>query len=162
MPQSLRQIRLAMAGLMLPLPTLLVLLLCFGSGGCSVLMAATQPEKKDLKLFNPGTARGLVLAEFGSPIASELRNGLRVEVYSFTQGYDKLNKGIRVAGHATADFFTVGLWEIAGTPTEMIFSGERMVYQVQFDRDDRVASALKLDQRAAAFKPPPPSAVAGK
>lgn len=118
--------------------------------GCAVVMAANQPAKKNLKRLDPGTPRGLVLAEFGQPSATETRDGKRTDIFVFTQGYDKLNKGTRVVGHAVADFFTLGLWEIAGTPGEMAFDGDKMVYQVVYDANDNVISALLLERKLMA------------
>jgi hypothetical protein len=40
---------------------------------CSVIMAAKQPEKKNVELFNIGTPGSMLLAEFGMPVGSELR-----------------------------------------------------------------------------------------
>ena len=42
---------------------------------CSVFMAAKQPDKKNVDLFAVGTHRSLLLAEFGMPTISELRDG---------------------------------------------------------------------------------------
>ena len=62
--------------------------------GCSVYKAANQPSEKNIGLFTVGTSRSALLAEFGNPIASEMKSGKRVEVYKFTQGYSSGAKGL--------------------------------------------------------------------
>jgi hypothetical protein len=116
------------------------------TSGCAVVMAAKQPSKKDLGLLSPGVPRNLVLAELGQPVATETRTGKRVEVYSFVQGY---SKGVRVSrsiAHGAADVFTLGLWEAVGTPTEAIFDGTRVAYEVTYDASDRVEQVVVLKQ----------------
>ena len=45
--------------------------------GCSAYMAANQPGPKDLSLLTKGTPRGKLIAEFGSPINTEVKDGAR-------------------------------------------------------------------------------------
>ncbi|HEX6164176.1 MAG TPA: hypothetical protein VFZ31_12470 [Vicinamibacterales bacterium] len=112
--------------------------------GCSVAMAAHQPSRKDTKLFSQGVPRSLVVAEVGAPVTSETRAGKRVEVYAFTQGYSKAARVGRTIGHGAADVFTLGLWEVVGTPTEAAFNGKRVVYEVTYDAADRIESVAVL------------------
>ena len=49
--------------------------------GCAVVMAAKQPDKKDVSLLAYGMPRSRILAEFGPPLSSELRDGKRIDVY---------------------------------------------------------------------------------
>src|SRR4029079_11745880 len=86
--------------------------------GCAVYMAANQPEKKDVGVFKPGTPRSTVLAELGTPVETTMRGGAKVDVFNFTQGYSNLEKGGRAVLHGAADVFTLGLWEVVGTPIE--------------------------------------------
>ena len=118
--------------------------LALGSAACSVVMAAHQPSKKDVKVFNRGVPRSLVLAEVGAPVTTETRAGKRVEVYAFTQGYSKAARVSRTIGHGAADVFTLGLWEAVGTPTEAAFNGSRVVYEVTYDTADRIESVVVL------------------
>jgi len=114
------------------------------SAGCSVFMASKQPSKKDVGLFKVGIPRGLLLAEFGSPIHTEQKDGKRVEIFKFVQGYSAGAKAGRAVFHGAADVFTLGLWEVVGTPTEGAFSGDDIAYQVTYDKDDRIAEILAL------------------
>jgi outer membrane protein assembly factor BamE (lipoprotein component of BamABCDE complex) len=112
--------------------------------GCSPVMAAHQPSRKDVELLRPGIPRNVVLAELGEPVTSETKDGKRVEVFSFVQGY---RKGVRVGrtiGHAAADVMTLGLWEVAGTPTEATLNGHTVAYEVIYDASDRVEQVVLL------------------
>ena len=42
----------------------------------------------------------------------------------------------------------MGLWEIIGTPTETVFNGKKMSYEIFFDQNDNVESykLLTLEQ----------------
>ena len=42
----------------------------FNITGCSVFMAAKQPEKKDTKMLAVGVPRAVILAEFGAPVST--------------------------------------------------------------------------------------------
>ena len=85
--------------------------------GCSVYMAARQPDKKNLDVLTVGTPRAMVLGELGQPVSTEIKDGQRTDVFAFTQGYGKGAKTGRAIFHGLADVFTLGLWEAVGTPT---------------------------------------------
>ncbi|WP_130802719.1 hypothetical protein [Acinetobacter ihumii] len=110
------------------------------SSGCAVVMASNQPSKKNLTVLNTGIPRNHVIAEFGAPVMSEYKDGQRVEIYTFQQGYSKLNKTSRVIWHGLADVASAGLWEVIGTPAESYFDGKKLSYQIVFDQQDHVAS----------------------
>ncbi len=112
--------------------------------GCSVYMAAHQPDKKDIDLFKVGIPRAVLLDEFGQPSASDEKDGERTDVFSFVQGYSKGAKNARATWHGVADVMTIGLWEVVGTPTESLNSGDKMVVEVKYDKDDRVAQVKYL------------------
>ena len=89
-------------------------------------------------------SRSMLLAEFGQPTATETRDGKKVDVFSFTQGYSKPAKAARAVFHGVADVFTLGLWEVIGTPTEGVFDGTRMALQVTYDGNDRVEHVVDV------------------
>ena len=123
--------------------SILPLILLFSN--CAVYMAATQPAKKAIELFRPGTPRVLLLAEFGTPAGSEVDDeGIKREVFVFQQGYSTGAKVTRAVGHGVADIFTFGMWEAIGTPTEAIFDGNEMAYDVKYDEKENVKTALLL------------------
>ncbi len=112
--------------------------------GCSVFMAASQPTKKNLEVLNKGTDRNYVLAELGSPVSTETKYGKKVDVFSFKQGSSTGAKVGRALFHGTADFFSFGLWEVVGTPTEAVISGKKLAFEVMYDENDRVEKVLAL------------------
>ena len=122
----------------------LLVLLVGSSYGCAATMAAKQPGEKDLSIFTPGTSRGMVLAEYGKPVTSEIIKGNKTEVYKFTNGYSTGNKVVRVMFHVAADFFTLFLWEFVGMPIEMGFDGTEMAYQVKYDGEEKITTAELL------------------
>jgi len=107
-------------------------------------MAAHQPDAKNLGVLAKGTPRNLVLAEIGQPKATEMRDGKRVDVFSFVQGYSKGAKAGRAAFHGAADVLTVGLWEVVGTPTEATFDGKKLAFEVTYDDHDNVEKVVQL------------------
>jgi len=114
--------------------------------GCSAFMAAKQPPKKNLGVLKEGTPRSLLLAEFGQPVATETKDGKRVDVFSFTQGYSKGAKAGRALFHGAADVFTLGLWEVFATPTEGIFDGKKLAFEVTYDASDKVEKVITLQK----------------
>ncbi len=120
----------------------LLLIISFALSGCSTVMAARQPNKKDVSVFNTGTLRNKVIAEVGNPVSSEEVDGKLVDVFSFTQGYHKGAKAGRVLAHGAADVLTLGLWELVGTPTESIFDGTEVKLEVHYDEGNRVKKVI--------------------
>lgn len=116
-------------------------LLVPGLVACSVHRAANQPPKKDLSLVKAGIPRDLVIAELGGPIASEETPEGRKEIYQFIQGYSAGNRTGRAVFHGAADLFTLGLWEIVGTPIEGNYNGKKMTMRIIYDEHDNVKSA---------------------
>jgi len=43
-----------------------------------------------------------------------------------------------------ADVFTLGLWEVVGTPAEAIFSAKDMAIKVTYDKDEKVKDVVYL------------------
>lgn len=119
-------------------------IVCISLEGCSVYMAANQPSQKDLSVIKEGTERSLVISELGVPKVSEERNGQKVEIYMFKQGYDGFVKTGRAVFHGAADVFTLGLWEIVGTPGESHFDGTDMTIEVTYDENNKVESSRIL------------------
>lgn len=119
-------------------------LLILPSLGCAPYMAAKQPSAKNLDLLRVGTPRNMLLAEFGAPAVSEVRNGTQHEVFKFVQGYSTAARTGRALFHGVADVATLGLWEVVGTPTEAIFSGDEMAYDVTYDKNDVVDQVTVL------------------
>ena len=126
---------------------LLLIAFTFSSSGCATVMAAHQPGKKDLNVLAVGMPRDTVIAELGSPVHTETENGKKVDIFKFVQGYSQANKTLRTIGHGVADVFTLGLWEVVGTPTEATFNGQDMAIKVTYDQNDKVEEFAYLKKR---------------
>ena len=113
-------------------------------GGCSVYMAAHQPSEKNIALFKVGTSRDALIAEFGVPVTSGVRNGKKYEIYRFKQGYSQGAKTARALVEGTADVFTLGVTEVISTPVEAINDGDLQVYEVTYDSNDCVDQVILL------------------
>ena len=116
----------------------------FNLTGCSVFMAAKQPEKKDTKMLAVGVPRAVILAEFGAPVSTVKNGDETVDIFSFKQGYGKAAKFGRMMFHGVADVATLGLWEIIGTPVESGFDGNNIAYQITYDQNDNVKTVVQL------------------
>ena len=122
-------------------------------------MAANQPGPKDLSLFTKGTPRAKLIAEFGAPINTEMKDGARKDIFKFTHGYDAGVRAGRAVLHGAADVFTLGLWEVVGTPTEGYLNGSQLSAEVVYDTQDTVATVIPLtgeeELRRGIAKPKP-------
>jgi TRAP-type C4-dicarboxylate transport system substrate-binding protein len=112
--------------------------------GCSIFMAANQPDKKDLSVLTAGTPRARLLEEFGQPISSRLQGDKRIDLFTFVQGYRKEVKAVRALGHGVGDIATVGLWEFAGTSAETVLDGKKLSFEVTYNRADCVERVVRL------------------
>ncbi len=122
-------------------------LLTFFASGCSVFLAAKQPDYKNLAVLDVGSSRSNVVAELGAPVLSEQRDGQKVDIFAFRRGYSKGNKVGRALFHGTADVFTLGLWEVVGTPTEVIANGKDMKMEVFYDAQEKVRKVNYLTKK---------------
>lgn len=114
------------------------------TSGCSVYMAAKQPEAKDLSVIEKGTPRNRIIAELGAPVWSGEKNDKKVDVFAFKQGYSAGAKTGRAVMHGVFDVFSLGLWEVVGTPVESYASGTDMKLEVTYDGNDQVESVMNF------------------
>ncbi|MGD9644638.1 MAG: hypothetical protein AB7U73_02935 [Pirellulales bacterium] len=117
--------------------------------GCAVGMAYKLPPKRDLSVLAQGTPRTHVIAELGNPVWSGVQAGQATDVYAFRQGVTKPVKAGRMVGHAAADFFTFGLWEVVGTPAEMLLDGQQVKVEVQYDDQQQIAMTRVIEGQTA-------------
>ena len=125
-------------------PLILISLAIMINSGCSVYMAAKQPDAKNLAVLNAGTHRSRVIAELGAPVWSGDKDGAKTDVFVFKHGYGAPARTGRALFHATADVFTLGLWEAVSTPTEAYFSGSDFKVEVAYDEKNQVISTQDL------------------
>ena len=123
---------------------ILLALIMITISGCSVFMAAKQPVKKDISLFEVGVPRTTLITEYGAPILSEYKNEKKIEIFKFIQGYSTGAKVGRAFFHGAADVVTLGLWELIGIPTEITFSGDELAYLVRYDENDLVDEVIPI------------------
>ncbi len=114
--------------------------------GCSVFLAANQPDKKDLSVLTAGTPRAQLIEEFGQPLSSRLQGDKRIDLFSFVQGYSKGAKAGRAFGHGVGNVATFGWWEIAGTSMETVFDGKKLSFEVTYNRADLVERVVRLGE----------------
>lgn len=124
--------------------TLVLAIVTWTLGGCSVYMAARQPDKKDVSVLGSGTARAKVIAELGTPVKTCYENGDLSDTFVFRQGYAKGTRWARGVLHTTADVLTIGLWEMVATPIELIADGDEVHLDVRYDSDERVKAVEVL------------------
>ena len=121
---------------------IVIIIFMFGQG-CSVYMAANQPGKKDVSVFNAGTPRTHVIAEAGVPrLTKENPDGTLTDTFVFVQGYSSGNKAGRALFHGAADVLTLGLWEVIGTPVEAVADGTEVAVQVEYDANEKVRNII--------------------
>ena len=125
----------------------LLSILTLSASGCATVMAAHQPGQKNLNVLTVGTPRDVVIGELGMPIQSEVEGGNSVDIFKFVQGYSQANKTIRTLGHGVADVFTLGLWEVVGTPTEATFHGQDVAVKVTYDQNKNVSQVNYLQKK---------------
>ncbi len=126
-----------------------VCLVLFASAyGCAVHSAANQPSEKNINLLSAGTPRAKVLAEFGAPINTEIKDGKKTDIFSFIQGYSTGAKASRAFFHGAADVLTLGLWELVGGAVEGAYNGEKVSFQVTYDENDSIKTFLALNEEA--------------
>jgi hypothetical protein len=99
-------------------------------------MALSGDENPDLGAVKVGSTRGEVEMHLGSPVrSSSAENGTRTDIYEYEIGNEP--SAGRAVAHGLADVLTLGLWEIAGTPTEAV-QGETYQATVVYDDQGRV------------------------
>ena len=103
--------------------------------GCAVGMAAAGKEQPNLAVCRIGASITDIERELGAPVRSrELPAGDQECIYEYELG-NAPSPG-RAAGHAALDVLTFGLWEVIGTPIEMI-GGSKYQLIVVYDVEGR-------------------------
>lgn len=143
-----------------------ILALAAAGSGCSVYMAATTPDKKDVDVVRLGASRHDLLAELGAPSQPRVNEDGHVEdTWTFRQGDSTGWKVSRAFFHGVADFLTLGMWEVVGTPTEMLLKEDESTFLVIYDGSERATYIASLGgalgQLEMGEKPKPAIAVAG-
>ena len=107
---------------------------------------------KDTTVLAEGVPREVVISEFGAPVSTDKEDVIRTDIFTFHKGSDTNWKVGRAIFHTAADVVTLGLWEIVGTPTEVLVKGDRITATVVYDKKDREKSWRIIGDKA---KPQP-------
>jgi hypothetical protein len=111
---------------------------------CSVGMAVSGQESPNLAVCRVGADRADVQAQLGMPISERiLDNGDSVCTYEYEVGNEPSVD--RAVTHGAMDVFTLGLWELVGTPMEAV-QGEKFEMTVTYGPDGK---AKAIESRPA-------------
>jgi len=114
--------------------------------GCSPVMEANRPDPVDMSQFVIGEKRMDVLAEIGSPKATEKDGKNSCDIYKlYTEGHSAAGKGAIAAGEAVADVFTLGLAEVIFTPAEGATQDSKHAVIFCYSPDNRLVSINQSD-----------------
>lgn len=102
------------------------------------MTALRQPPKKNFDVLAYGTSRENVIVYLGAPMSSEVKDGKRVDLYKFIQGYSGGAKTSRALLHGIMDVLTLFIWELIAWPAEAIIDGTEMVVKVIYDENDKL------------------------
>ena len=117
------------------------LAVCALLSACGPVMAATRPDPVDISQFVPGEKRIKVLAEVGSPLASNADGPNACDISElYTRGPGAVGKGAIAAGEAAADVLTLGLAEVLWTPAEAATRNSKHTVLFCYDRDSKLVS----------------------
>jgi hypothetical protein len=109
--------------------------------GCSIGINLTQPARKDLGVFEPGTPRENIVAEIGEPAWSGERNKQKKDIFAFKPGRYVLDKAGRTFVYLVWDIGTLGFAEIFTTPAEVATRSRVRKMEVIYDQDMRVVAS---------------------
>ena len=126
--------------------SLLLVLTVLNICGCSVFMAASQPNSKNTSILKVGTPKSMIIAEYGSPIGMENKMGRTYEIYNFQNGCAPGYKASKAALYIVADIFTAFISEIITTPIETAFRTSDHSFEVSYDKNNIVDSIIILKQ----------------
>ena len=124
------------------LTTYLVISILLSS--CSVGMALSGNEQKDISVFYYGAHRSFVHAKTGLPSrAIQDKEGKWTDTYLIVKGNEP--SAGRAIGHGIMDVLTLGVWEIIGTPIEAIAGEEEHDrFTIYYDGDDKIENIERV------------------
>jgi hypothetical protein len=117
------------------------------TSGCSVFMAASRSSYRgDVAVIKEGASRPEVIAELGEPDSfSKTESGGFDDRYTLDpHAHRTWVKVGTVILHAGADFFTLCLWELIGTPYELAVRDRTVIYHLAYNPDGKLASIEKI------------------
>lgn len=121
--------------------------------GCSVHMAATGPREPNLNVVQRGAFRAVVEAEMGPPVSVLKYDMGEACTYQYELG--RAPDMGRAMIYLVFDIFTLGLWELIGTPLEKSL-GEKHKMVVFYNQDNEVLSVGERPKTPGGPSPAPP------
>ncbi len=119
-----------------------IFLLCILSQvACSAFMAGQRSTYKgDPAIIQVGADRMAVESALGAPdMAVSVDNGRTKVVYKIDpDAHSQAGRNAAVAWHLVADVFTLGLWEIVGTPSEMAARDKFTTYLIYYSKEGKI------------------------
>lgn len=103
---------------------------------CSAANIAQRGQYIDQKTIPIGTPRKAVLAKFGGPADTIIKDGLKIDIFRVIQGEQTASKATKAAGTIILGILTLGLSEIVTHPITK--EKEYISFEVYYDLDDRV------------------------
>ena len=114
---------------------------CVGLSACSTVMEAERPSATNLDKFVIGQRRVDVVAQVGPPLSTIDDAGMSCDVYKMhTKGTSAGAKAGIIFGEAAADFFTLGLAEVALTPAQAASKSGLHTVMFCYDANQKLAS----------------------
>ena len=108
---------------------------------CSVGMALNGQKDPDLSVVKKDVHRTDVEMQLGAPIQiNTAPNGQMTAVYEYEVGREP--SAGRAVAHGVMDVLTLGIWEVVGTPVEVL-KGDKLHLIVIYDRNGRLISATR-------------------
>ena len=112
---------------------------------CSVGMALSGKKEMNTSILFPDVPREAVITRIGEPEYSGIdEEGNYVDTYTLVRGNEPSTT--RAVVHGTLDVFTLGLWEIMGTPFEVIEGAEaKSKIVIYYDSEERIKRIQSTD-----------------
>ena len=104
--------------------------------GCSVKMAANIEQSHQGSTLSFGRDRAFVISQIGQPLKTETRKNRIVDTYELqrnSKGWGYFRSGL----YGFLDFFSIGLWEIIGTPLESFIQTNEQV-TIEYDENNQI------------------------
>lgn len=114
--------------------------------GCSVGMAVSGREEMNMSIVYPGVPRKAVISRLGEPESSVMdEDGNYIDTYVIVKGNEP--SAGRAVVHGTLDVLSLGLWEIVGTPVEIIEGVEtKSALTIFYDSEERILDIQTTDR----------------
>lgn len=108
---------------------------------CLVGMALNGQKDPDLRVVKQNVHRTDVEMQLGAPVKVDTApNGSVTAVYEYEVGKEPSTG--RAVAHGVMDVLTLGIWEVVGTPVEVL-KGDTLHVIVTYDNNGRVVSATR-------------------